>query len=274
MKLSVLMSIYHKEKIEYFNQAMKSIWDDQTVKPTEIVLVEDGKLTDELYKLINNWENRLGTTLKRVPLVVNQGLGKALNIGLSHCQYDYVARMDTDDISTPDRFEKQIGFLTKNTDIDILGGQIEEFETQIDEISLFRRLPTQHNNIVQFAKLRCPFNHPTVIYRKSTVLKAGGYQDDFLYEDYALWVRMIHGRAKTANLSDTILYMRGGSVMFERRGGLKYAISEVKVQYRFYKMGFLSFFAFARNVIVRFPIRIMPNRIRAYVYTKLLRSKM
>ncbi len=180
--------------------------------------------------------------------------------------------MDTDDICTSDRFEKQIEFLLKNSKIDILGGQIEEFEKEIGDIKSYRSLPTSHGELMRFAKKRNPFNHPTIIYRKLAVLEAGGYQDDYLYEDYALWVRMICDGVRVANLSDVVLFMRAGTDMFRRRGGLKYAISELKIQYKFYRLGFLSLLEFFRNIITRFPVRIMPNQFRVYIYKKLLRN--
>ncbi|MBR0574433.1 MULTISPECIES: glycosyltransferase [Pasteurellaceae] len=271
MKFSVLISIYYKENSKYFNQAMESVWDNQSLKPSEIVLVEDGELTDELYQAIDGWKEKLQNILKIIPLENNIGLGKALNEGIKYCSYEFIARMDSDDICTPNRFEKQIKFLQENPKTDILGGQLDEFEKEIGNIKSSRKLPLIHNEIVKFAKKRSPFNHPLVIYRKSAVEKVGGYQDDHLYEDYALWVRMIHNGAIVANLPDTILYMRAGNDMFKRRGGFKYAISEIKSQYKFYKIGFLSFFEFLKNCIIRTPVRIMPNELRVFIYEKILR---
>lgn len=273
MNFSVLMSIYFKEKPTFFNQAMQSIWDNQTVKPSEIILVEDGKLTDELYQVIAQWKEKLGDVLKVVPLETNQGLAKALNAGIQHCQYDYIARMDTDDIATADRFEKQIQYFKKHPDTDILGGQIEEFYDAIGDIDSQRKLPVEHKDIVNFAKSRCPFNHPSVMYKKSAVIKAGLYQNNYLYEDYALWVRMLNSGLKAHNLPDTIVYMRTGADMFARRGGFKYAVSELKAQYQFYKIGFLSFSQFIKNAVVRFPVRVMPNGLRTFVYKTFLRQK-
>lgn len=272
MKFSVLISIYHKEAPDFFNQAMESLWDKQTLRPSEIVLVEDGQLTAELYEAIAIWEEKLKGILKIVPLETNQGLGKALNTGLQHCQYEYIARMDTDDVCAPDRFEKQIAFLKNNHEIDIIGGQIDEFEKEIGDLSVSRKLPITHEDLLAFAKKRCPFNHPTVIYRKSAVEKAGGYQDDFLYEDYALWVRMICNGARIANLNDVVLHMRAGDAMFARRGGFKYAKSEISAQLNFYKMGFLSLLELTRNIVLRVPVRLMPNGLRVWVYQTFLRK--
>lgn len=251
---------------------MQSLWSEQSLKPTEIILVEDGVLTEELYAVIEHWENSLNGVLKRVPLKGNKGLGKALNIGLQYCQYEYVARMDTDDICVPYRFEKQVSFLKSNPETDVLGGQIKEFNYCISDSKSLRALPTKHTSLLKFAKKRSPFNHPSVIYRKSVVQNSGSYQDDHLYEDYALWVRMICNGARIANTDDVVLYMRSGSEMFHRRGGFKYAKSEIKAQVNFYKMGFLSAFELVRNLVLRVPVRLLPNSLRAIVYKIILRS--
>lgn len=272
MSFSVLISVYYKESPDFFNQAMQSVWGKQTLKPDEIVLVEDGKLTSELYDCIISWENKLHGILKRVSLQDNQGLGKALNIGLGHCQYEYVARMDADDICTPDRFEKQIDFLKKHPEVGIVGGQIKEFEKEIVDLSVSRKLPTTHEELLAFSKKRSPFNHPTVVYKKSVVQQAGNYQDDHLYEDYALWARIINQGTKVANLPDVVLHMRAGDAMLQRRGGLKYALSEAKAQFNFYKMGFLSIPELLRNLVFRFPVRLVPNQIRVLFYKVFLRD--
>ena len=164
---------------------MQSIWDKQTIKPNEIVLVEDGALTTELDAAIALWKKQLGDTLKIVSLNENRGLGDALNIGLQHCTYELVARMDTDDISTAKRFEKQLEIL-KNPSIDICSAWISEFEHDENLIQSYRKLPELHRDLVVFSKKRNPLNHPAVMYKKSAVLKAGGYKKMMLFEDYYL----------------------------------------------------------------------------------------
>ena len=133
MSISVLMSVYFKEKAEYFQQSMESIWDNQTLKPFEIILIEDGILTNELYDLIEKWKIKIGDKFKIIPLPRNQGLTKALNIGIEYCKGDFIARMDTDDISAPNRFEKQIDFFKKNSEVDVLGGSIQEFDDSVSK---------------------------------------------------------------------------------------------------------------------------------------------
>lgn len=270
MKFSVLMSIYFKEKSSNFNRAMQSIWDEQSIKPSEIILVEDGKLTDELYNAINLWKERLGQNLKVIKLKENLGLGDALAMGLKECSFELVARMDSDDISLPKRFEKQLEIFRTNENIDICSSWISEFETDEGNIYAYRKLPKSHNDIVKFAKLRSPINHPAAMFKKSAVLQAGNYQKMLLIEDYYLWVRMILKGFKFYNIQEVLVNMRAGKDQLTRRQGLKYAINELKVQYLFYKMGFLNLYEFLRNSLLKFSVRTMPKFILRIVY-KILR---
>lgn len=270
---SLLMSIYKGENPAFFDQAMRSLWDVQTLKPSEVVLVEDGDLDNGLYEVLDFWESRLGSKFIRVRLSKNQGLGVALNAGLEHCNFEYVARMDTDDICAEDRFEKQMKFLFDNSGVDVLGGQIEEFEDEVGDLNRLRVLPTSHEDVVKFAKLRCPFNHPSVVYKRDVIRASGGYRSVHLYEDYDLWVRLIQKGVVVANLPDVILYMRSGKNMFSRRGGADYVVSEFNAQLSFYRIGFLSIFQLVNNLAFRIPVRLLPNFVRGFLYEKMLRNK-
>jgi len=265
------MSIYHKEKLEYFNRAMQSIWDQQRVKPDEIVLVQDGELTEELYSCIHECKSKLGEVLKIIPLKQNVGLGDALNEGIKHCRYELIARMDTDDIALPDRFEKQLKVF-ENSDIDICSGWISEFDKDETKIKSYKKLPENHDDIVRYAKVRCPINHPTVMYKKSAVEQAGGYQKMMLMEDYYLWGRMIVKGARFYNIQDVLLNMRAGDSMIQRRSGMLYAKSEIRLLNEFKKIGFLTTGEYIKNLFIRVPIRLMPIGILKFAYG-FLRSK-
>ncbi|WP_257110072.1 glycosyltransferase [Aliarcobacter trophiarum] len=259
------MSIYYKEKVKYFNRAMESIWDEQTVKPDEIVLVQDGKLTDELYYAIDEWKNKLVGILKIIPLKENLGLGDALNIGMEHCSYELIARMDTDDISLPNRFEKQLNVF-KNGNIDICSSWISEFNGDENENLGYRRLPEMHEEIIKYAKIRSPINHPAVMYKKSFVLKAGGYKRMIYFEDYYLWVRMILNKSRFYNLQEVLVKMRAGQGQIERRSGLNYAKNEFILLNEFRKNGFFnSSFEYLRNII-KIPIRFLPKMVIRIIY--------
>lgn len=268
MNFSVLMSIYHKEKSEYFDRAMESIWDEQSVKPNEIVLVQDGRLTDDLYIVINKWKIRLNEVLKIIPLEHNVGLGDALNEGIKHCSYELIARMDTDDIALSNRFEKQLEIF-ENSDIDICSSWVSEFDNDEKEIVSYRKIPEIHDEILKYSKIRNPINHPAVMYKKSIVEQAGGYKKMMWFEDYYLWARMISDGAKFYNIQEPLVNMRAGYGQLERRGGVKYAIEEFKFLKRLKEIGFLSTSQFIKNVVIRFIARILPKSLLKSIYKKI-----
>lgn len=270
MEFSVLLSVYFKEDPLFLKQALESIWHAQTLKPTEIVIVKDGPLTIELDEVINDFSKT--APVKIVALEKNRGLGTALNIGLAQCQYDIVARMDSDDISKPTRFEKQIEYLSKNPETDLVSASIDEFRETTAHIISTRRLPEFHSEIEKFAKKRCPVNHPVVVFKKNAVLKAGGYQHFPLFEDYYLWARMLMSGSKFHNLQESLLHFRTNPQTYKRRGGFKHAINEIKLQKEFHKVGFINLMEMIRNNFIRLTVRIFPNILRAKFYKHFLRK--
>ena len=172
MKFSVLLSVYYKEKPNCLKESLSSIFNQRCL-PTEVVLVEDGPLTCELNNVISEFLDK-GLKIEIVRLAKNQGLGKALNEGLKHCSYDLVARMDTDDIAKPDRFERQIIAFRDHPELEVVGAWIDEFEGDVSNVISVRKLPENHSEIYQFAKKRNPINHPVVMFRKKAVLSVGG----------------------------------------------------------------------------------------------------
>ncbi|ENM5901532.1 glycosyltransferase [Vibrio mimicus] len=268
MKFSLLMSVYHKDSPIDFREALDSLVSS-VVSPSEVVLVEDGPLGAELQSVISSFSDRL--PIKNVKLTNNVGLGKALSFGLRECSHEWIARFDSDDICHPARFQTQLAFIKQQKEIDIIGTAIAEFECSKADVHAYRKPPINHDEIVEYAKSRNQFNHMTVMYRKSKVLEAGSYQDNYLYEDYALWVRMINNGAITANIPEVLVYARTGNGMEIRRGGLKYARSESLAQLGFYKIGFINKRQLCKNLLVRVPIRLASGRVRKLIYRKLLR---
>lgn len=266
---SVLLSLYIKEQSSHLRKSLDSLFS-QTLLPSEIILVKDGELTPELNAVVSDYTKRY-SILKVVDLKKNQGLGKALNEGLKHCSYDLVARMDTDDIAKLNRFEKQIDVFNNHPEIDIVSSWIDEFEGDTNHILSIRKLPEFHKEIYQFAKRRNPINHPVVMFRKSSVLAAGGYKHFPLFEDYYLWVRMLMNDAKFYNLQESLLYFRSSSEMFKRRGGLNYALMELKFEQELLKIKFINKSIFIKNILIRFISRLIPNKLRTIIYKHLLR---
>ena len=234
MAYSILMSVYNKERPEHLRASVGSILA-QTVAADDFVLVCDGPLTPELDKVIAEF----GDKLNAIRLAENRGLAGALAEGINYCKHELVMRMDSDDLAVPERAEKQLSAMEN---VDICGGVAAEFTDDISDSSMRRTLPLLHDEIAKFARRRNPFNHPAVMFCKSVVEASGGYDGEFpLAEDYYLWVRMIKAGARCANLPDTLVYMRVGGGLYERRGGRKY-YKDMKKFYRWlYQSGFSGY---------------------------------
>lgn len=270
-EFSLLMSVYKGEKAENLTMCFDSIYR-QTMRPTEIILVEDGPLSSSLYEAIAHEDSRF-PQIKHVQIPTNQGLGNALNKGLENCSYDIVARMDTDDICMPERFEMQVNYLCEHPDIDVLGAWISEFDNNISNIVAIRNLPEGHDAIYQFGKKRNPMNHPVVMFRKKAVVEAGGYQPFPLFEDYYLWARMLTQGYRFHNLQKSLLLFRRSPEMIKRRGGTTYAHNEVQFQEKLLEIGYISRLNLIRNVLQRYGVRLAPNWLRGLIYKYLLRAK-
>ena len=266
-KFSVLISVYYKERAEYLKSALESVFT-QTLCADEVVLVKDGPIGADLDDIIADFSMHYPNQMKVVELPRNVGLGNALSKGLEHCSYDLVARMDSDDICLPDRFEKQVEIFATKT-VDVVSAWIEEF----DELnnSRIKKLPECDEEIKRYAIHRCPIHHPCVMFRKEKVMEAGSYQPFYLLEDYYLWLRMIKSGAIFYNIQEPILRFRSTSDMFRRRGGLKYAKSEYRLFKYMYKSGMIGLGRFLFNASARFIVRVSPTWLRQWVYLKLLR---
>ncbi len=265
--LSVLISVYHGSSASQLQEALASVWDHQTTKPAEIVLVEDGPVSSEVSQVIQDWANRLGNRWVSCRYAKNKGLRHALNLGLQSCHNDLVARMDADDISTPERFELQWQFMTEHPEVGVLGGAVNEYDDSLTELKQTKQMPLDHEELIEFAKYRSPLNHPTVIYRKSLVLALGGYPDIFP-EDYPLWINLIQSRTRLANLSDVLVNMRTDSMLTDRRSGWKLFRQEFALYQYFKGIGFITTAEFCKNVLIRAVLRLSPNLVRQWLYRK------
>lgn len=265
------MSLYKKENPAYFKIAMDSILN-QTLLPTEIVLVEDGKLTAELDAMIADYVKRYPKLFKVVAFAQNRGLGLALRDGVLECSYEYIARMDTDDIADKHRFEKQFAYLEKHPDLAILGSRITEFSGDPKKPDTVTDLPCAYEDIVKFSKKRNPFRHMTLILKKSAVLDSGNYRDFLWFEDYDLWVRIIQKGYKVENLPEYLVNVRADDDMFARRGGWKYLKQDMRFQLFLLKSTHISSLGFLLNCFMRTVMRITPNWLRVMIYKSMLRK--
>lgn len=273
-KFSVITSIYKKDNPEFVRVALDSILMSQTVKPTEIVLVRDGLVPEVLDKLLNEYEARFPEVFNIIRLNQNGGLGKALKLGVESAKYDIVARMDSDDICLPNRFELQLQYMETHPECDIIGGQMTEFIGEPSNIVGKRIVPESNEDIYNYMKGRCALNHVTVMFRKDSILKVGNYQDWFWNEDYYLWVRMMMNKCVFANLSDVLVNVRSGEDQYARRGGMKYFKSEEGIQRLMLDNKLINQWEYSVNVAKRLIVQLLlPNWLRGWVFRTFARKK-
>lgn len=269
-KFSVVIAVYKNDNPEYFCQAFYSIIN-QTIKPTEIILVIDGPIPLSIRDLVNNWKEQFGY-LKVVESKVNLGHGKARRLGIENCSENIIALMDSDDISIPERFELQLNFLKENPDIKVLGGNIDEFENEENNIVATRKVFSTDIEITQDLKRRCPINQMTVMFYKDIIQNAGGYLDWYCNEDYYLWIRLKLNSVKFANLDKTLVKVRVDNNMYSRRGGLSYFKSEYKIQRLLLEKKIIDKSLFTKNVIVRLFVQVLsPNWLRKLIFINIVR---
>ena len=270
---TVCISVYKNDKPENVRAALDSMLVHQSVKPEEIVLVQDGPVPEELSLLLAEYEGKYPKVLHIIRLEKNGGLGNALRLGVENAKYDIIARMDSDDICLSDRFEKQLAFMEAHPDCDIVGGQITEFIDTPSNIVGKREVPCSNEAIYQYMRSRCALNHPTVMFKKKSVLKAGNYIDWFWNEDYYMWIRMMELGCVFANLPDVLVNMRSGLDQYGRRGGMKYFKSEIGIKKLMLEKGMINRKEYVVNYIQRFIIQLMlPSSVRGWVFRTFARK--
>lgn len=271
-KFSVLMAVYKNDNPQDFRVAVESVTLKQTLKPSEVLVVVDGPVSSPL-------ANMIGQLQAEIPYIKvewckeNRGLGFALQYGMEHVSYELVARMDSDDIALPQRFEHQVGLFINDLELGVVGGQISEFIDTPGHIVGYRSVPLKNRDIHRYLKKRSGFNHMTVMFRKSKVLQAGNYQSFHWGEDIYLWLRMSLCGCKFANLDEVLVNVRVGREMYARRGGWKYFKSEVRLQRFRLKNRMINLPIYLFNMIVHFMVKcLMPTKVRALFFQNVLRK--
>ena len=272
MKCSVLMSVYKNDNPEFLKTALESIYENQTRKPDEIVVVFDGKLTDKLYEVLEKFKEDKTDIVFYYPQEVNRGLGEALRIGAEKCTGDYIFRMDSDDISVPERFEKQIAYIEQHPEIDVLGTDIAEFNVSPDEEMRFRICPQKHDDIVKMGKKRNPMNHVSVCMKRSALKKCGGYETLLLLEDYYLWLKMIASGCKLENMHEALVYVRVGNGFDSKRSSKVRIAGWKELQKLMLKHKLINKIEAATNMVYIVGFVYCPVGLKKLVYSKLLRS--
>ncbi|MFE9234547.1 glycosyltransferase [Cellulosimicrobium funkei] len=266
---SLLLPVYHGDDAAHLRRAFRSATVEQDLAPDEVVLVQDGPVGPALAEVVAEIECS-DPTVTVVRLERNVGLALALEAGLARCAHEVVARTDADDVCRPERFARQVPLLAQG--YDIVGSAIQEFVAE-DEPGLVRVPPLSSRDIAAGARFHSPFNHPTVVFRRSAVEAAGGYQDLPLLEDYWLFARMLAGGARGRNVAEPLLLYRVGAGAYARRGGLRLLRSELELQRRMRRLGFTTAPQAVRNVAVRGGYRLVPEKVRTLLYRTFLADR-
>jgi glycosyltransferase involved in cell wall biosynthesis len=265
---SVLMSVYAKDKAEWVSNAIDSMLS-QTIPPSQFVLVIDGPIPEDVRTVIVEYAKN--SIFSIVALKKNMGLGAALHEGILCCKNELVARMDADDISAENRCERQLQCFECYESLDVVGCWENEFWKNVDNTFACHKVPERHNEIFRFMKMRCGILHPTVMFKKSAVLRAGNYRTRLLLEDYDLFVRMLRTGAKAYNIQEPLYYLRVNPDMFMRRGGFKYAKTLFLFKYQLWKENFSNIQQFIISAFGQIFVCLLPNRCRAIFYKLFLR---
>lgn len=270
MKYSVLMTVYNGDNPEYLKLAIESMIM-QTITPDEIVIVKDGKISKELQNVIDNAIYNYNSIIE-IQLSNNVGLGLALNEGIKACNNELIARMDADDISLPTRCEKQLEIFKQKPNTDIVGCHVTEFSDNIENIVGRRRVPISNEEIYKYAKKRDPFNHPSVMYKKSKVLKVGGYGNYRKNQDTDLWIKMLNDGCVAENLDEYLVLFRFDEKTYKKRKSWINTKLLIQIRKNAYKIGFSSFFDLISVATMQIIIFIMPISIQKVIYKKVLRK--
>lgn len=273
MPFSVAMSVYKNDDPDQFELALRSITEEQTCKPDEIVLIVDGPVPQTLSEVIDRYEKQY-PGFRTIRLAENGGLGNALRLAVESSSHELIARMDSDDISLPTRFEQQLRCFAEDPGADVVGGDITEFIDTPDNIVGKRVVPCADADIKDYMRSRCAMNHVTVMYKRSAVLSAGNYMDWFWNEDYYLWIRMQLNGCVFANTGTVLVNVRSGADMYKRRGGRRYYESEKGLQDYMLEKKMIGWPTYCVNVLKRWIVQIaLPNSVRGWVFRTFARKK-
>lgn len=267
------MSVYKNDDPQFFKQAVESATIKQTLPPAEVVLVVDGPIPVSIDHVIKELQAELSMPMNIIRLVENVGHARSRQTGLDVTKYPIIAIMDSDDICDPTRFEKQITYMASHDKVDVVGAQITEFVGRQENIVGTRIVPLNDKDIKDYLKIRCPMNLVTVMFKKDSVQKVGGFIDWYCEEDYYLWVRLAEHGYKFGNLNENLVNVRVGKDMYSRRGSWCYFKSEAKLQLYMLRHKVIGLPRYLFNILVRFIVQVcMTNQLRGFVFQKLFRK--
>ena len=267
------MSVYKNDRPDYLEIALSSIYEKQTKKPDEIIIVFDGPLTDDLYRVIEKFSSDKKDIVKHIKLEKNQGLGQALKIGSENCSHEYIMRMDSDDISDSTRFEKQMLYAENHPSVAVIGAYISEFYNSTNETNMrIRKVPCDLDGIIKMSKVRNPMNHVTVCIKKSSLFACGGYETLLLLEDYYLWLKMIVAGYDMVNLPESLVYARICDGFNTKRSSIERIAGWKVIQNYMIVHKLINRFAGAMNMVYIKTFIYLPDKLKQFVYDHILRS--
>lgn len=274
-EFSVLIPVGMRADASEVQECLESIYN-QTLLPSEIVLVLDGPASNKMKECLKSFKNKSARV--KVPLIIKSlrsslGVAGALNKGLGCCKYSWVARMDADDICYPERFATQVSYLKSHPKVRILGAWLSEFEGNVENVVAVHKLPEDNENIKGYIKSRCPFRHNTIVYDKNDIIQLGGYPMKPNVEDYLLWIKCVHAGLVCANIQQELVYFRGGEQLYKRRRGLKYIKDDLTLQRTLYKYNMINFIEFCKNMLIRSTVRLMPASVLKFIYKRFVRGR-
>lgn len=269
---SVLMSVYYKDSTKELTQSIESMLN-QTILCDQFIIVEDGSIGKNLTEVIERFSNKYNNLFTIVKLEQNSGLGMALDAGLEKSRNELVARMDADDISLPTRCEKLLKLYENNPELGLAGTNIDEFYDDPNNIVSSRIVPSDYKSICKFIKRRSPFNHPTVMFRKSEVIRCGGYGKMRRKQDFDLFSRMINMNCYALNIDESLLLFRSNEGNYKRRKSWEYCKSYIDVERKNYNRGYCSFWDLAIVTIGQVIMHIVPISIMKKMSDTFLRRK-
>lgn len=272
---SVLMPLFYKDNPQWFEESLTSMLE-QSVAPAEIVIIheyENGKLLNDVIDTARVKYPNTEIVDVLDDSLIGKGLGGVLAEGVNRCRYEYVARMDSDDISKGDRCEKQLAAFLAFPDLTIVGGWIDEFEDSIDNIISVRKVPETTVQIKKFSHVRNPFNHPAVMFKKEAVLAVGNYAALPRCEDYDLWVRMLADGQEALNLQESLVFYRTNEAQRQRRKDKKAYDIRREIKRGIRRRGEMGLGEFAWTMTLDFANYHAPMALFTWGTQHLLRSK-
>ncbi len=265
---SVLMSVYEHETPENLNSSLDSMLL-QSYPPDEVVLVCDGKLTCELNIIAKSFESEFRPYFRIIRIDEHVGAAAALNEGIKACTCPYIVRMDSDDVSFPERCRRQMELFAAKPHLDMVGTFAEVYDIDKGETVGVKRMPTKHKEIKKYARRRNPFCRQALAFRREKAVEVGGYAELEECEDYEFVARMLANGAKARNIPEVLVRYRISEKDYKKRKSLRSTKNFIRVRKMIHKSGFSSFADVVIPSAMQLMLCLLPWRFTRRFYTRM-----